>query len=247
MALMIHWRACVLLFVLGMFSVDSGSAMAGDFAERRIIGFSPSGRHFAFEQFGVQDGSGFPYSEIFVINLKTDTWVSGTPVRVRIKNERATLYQARSRARKKVSKLLRKLKIRRPGRLLASAPVTEVGANPHELGFRPYGFQTSSEDVRTVLIDVFDLPGASHCSSFGPTSKGFALSLRQDGKGDIAEIYRDTSLPKSRGCTQDYAISDIVMFPEFDKAKAMVALVSIFTHGFEGADRRFIAVKLPLP
>ena len=143
--------------------------------------------------------------------------------------------------------MLKKLRIRRPGRLLASAPVTEVGANPHELGFRPYGFQTSSEDIQTVLIDIFDLPGPSHCSNFGPKSKGFALSLRHDGKGNITEVYRDTSLPKSRGCTQDYAISDIVMFPEFDKAKVMVALVSIFTHGFEGADRRFIAVKLPLP
>ena len=247
MALMIHLRAFVLLVVMGAIAISSGTVQAGDFAERRIIGFSPSGSHFAFEQFGIQDGSGFPYSEIFVINMKTDTWVSGTPIRVRLKNEKATLHQARTRARKKASKRLKKLRIRRPGRLLASAPVTEVGANPHELGFRPYGFQTSSEDIQTVLIDVFDLPGPAHCSSFGPKSKGFALSLRHDGKENITEIYRDTSLPKSRGCTQDYAISDIIMFPEFDKAKVMVALVSIFTHGFEGADRRFIAVKLPVP
>jgi len=247
MTLAVYLRRFVLSFVLGVSTAIGGTAFAGDFAERKIIGFSPSGNHFAFEQFGIQDGSGFPYSEIFVINMKTDTWVSGTPIRVRIKNEKATLNQARQRARKKVAKMLKRLKIRRPGRLLASAPVTEVGANPHELGFRPYGFQTSSEDVQTVLIDVFDLPGPAHCSNFGPKSKGFALSLRQSGNGNITEVYRDKSLPKSRGCTQDYAISDIIMFPEFDKAKAMVALVSIFTHGFEGADRRFIAVKLPLP
>ncbi|MGI9412311.1 MAG: DUF2259 domain-containing protein [Hyphomicrobiales bacterium] len=244
---MIHLRTCVLLCVMVLLTASSGPAIAGDFAERRIIGFSPSGHHFAFEQFGIQDGSGFPYSDIFVINLKTDKWVSGTPVRVRVKSGKASLYSARSRARKKVARLLKKLKIRTPGRLLASAPVTEVGGNLHELGFRPYGFQTSSADARTVLIDVFDLPGRKTCAAFGPSSKGFALSLREDGKGKVIEVYRDTTMPKSRGCTQDYAISDIVVFPEFGRAKALVGLISVFTHGFEGADRRFLAVKLPLP
>ncbi|MBN9059609.1 MAG: DUF2259 domain-containing protein, partial [Rhizobiales bacterium] len=44
------------------------AAMAGDFAERSILGFSPDGGRFAFEEFGIQDGSGFPYSNIFVLD-----------------------------------------------------------------------------------------------------------------------------------------------------------------------------------
>ena len=48
------------------------SAQAGDFAKREIHGFSVDGGLFAFEEYGVQDGSGFPYSNIYVIDTATD-------------------------------------------------------------------------------------------------------------------------------------------------------------------------------
>ncbi len=35
-------------------------AVAGDFANRDIIGFSADGSRFAFEEYGQQDGSGSP-------------------------------------------------------------------------------------------------------------------------------------------------------------------------------------------
>jgi predicted secreted protein len=36
----------------------------GDYADRTILGFSPDGGIFAFEEFGVGDGSGYPYATI---------------------------------------------------------------------------------------------------------------------------------------------------------------------------------------
>ena len=67
----------------------SGSAIAGDSAQFDAIGYSPDGRYFAFEQFGIQDGSGFAYSEIFIIDLQTDSFVAGAPFRERILPPRA--------------------------------------------------------------------------------------------------------------------------------------------------------------
>ena len=64
-------------------------ASAGDFAERHIFGFSPDGSHFAFEEYGVQDGSGFPYSNIYIVDVANDSWLPGTPLRVRIDDESA--------------------------------------------------------------------------------------------------------------------------------------------------------------
>ena len=61
-------------------TVATVPARAADNAERAVVGFSPDGRYFAFEQYGVQDGSGFPYSEIFVIDLNANKWVKGSPV-----------------------------------------------------------------------------------------------------------------------------------------------------------------------
>ena len=68
-----------------------GRVAAGDFADREIFGFSPDGGTFAFEEFGVQDGSGFPYATIYVIDTAKDAWVSGTPIRVRIDDETVTV------------------------------------------------------------------------------------------------------------------------------------------------------------
>ncbi|TIL61031.1 MAG: hypothetical protein E5Y89_28055, partial [Mesorhizobium sp.] len=38
------------------------TAGAGDVAELEILGFSKDGGVFAFEEYGVQDGSGYPYA-----------------------------------------------------------------------------------------------------------------------------------------------------------------------------------------
>ncbi len=59
--------------------------------------FSADARIFAFEEFGVQDGSGFPYSNIYLIDLERDKFAPGSPVRVTIERE-APLKEARSLA-----------------------------------------------------------------------------------------------------------------------------------------------------
>lgn len=54
---------------------------AGDYAALQPIGFSADGNVFAFEEYGVQDGSGFPYSTIYVIDTRDDSFLPGAPVR----------------------------------------------------------------------------------------------------------------------------------------------------------------------
>ena len=73
-------------------------AMAGDRALIDHVGFSADFRYFAFEEFGIQDGSGFAYSNIFVVDLETDSWVIGTPVRVQAESEETSLVEIRAEA-----------------------------------------------------------------------------------------------------------------------------------------------------
>ncbi|TIX34448.1 MAG: DUF2259 domain-containing protein, partial [Mesorhizobium sp.] len=77
------------------------TAGAGDVAELEILGFSQDGGVFAFEEFGVQDGSGFPYANRYYIDTISDSFLKGTPIRVRLDDEAATLDQARLQARQK--------------------------------------------------------------------------------------------------------------------------------------------------
>lgn len=77
-------------------SLAAAPAFAGDRALADFIGFSENGRYFAFEEFGTQDGSGFAYSTIYVIDLSDDTWVPGSPYRYQADDETETLARARN-------------------------------------------------------------------------------------------------------------------------------------------------------
>ena len=223
-----------------------GSAMAGDTAERRIIGFSPDGKWFAFEQFGIQDGSGFPYHDVFVIDLDNDTWAPGTPVRIRIDDEDATLHQARGKARVKAAPTLAKRRIIDQGRLIASNPVTEVVSDTKGITFQAHRNLTGPTDRYTISLEQFELPSDPLCKDLGSQTKGFALSISR-GEGPASETYRDTSVPKSRGCANRYAIADIVVASNPGRPVRFVVLVHIYAYGFEGPDTRFIAVPVMAP
>ena len=220
-------------------------AQAGDFAERQIIGFSPDGRYFAFEQYGVQDGSGFPYADIFVVNTKTDEWVKGSPYRALLKDERAQLKWARKEAAGKASNLLRKLVISKPGRLLASNPPGELSANPHRVEVNASQTVPSTQERWTFNIGETAIADAQ-CATF--TSKpttGFRLTAEREG-GALQLLHNDTSIPKSRGCPLRYAISDIVVFEPGAGRRVFAILVSVYSLGFEGPDRRFLAITATL-
>ena len=66
------------------------ASLAGDVAELEILGFSDDGSVFAFEEFGVLDGSGFPYSNRYYIDVDSDEFLPATPIRVRLEDENAT-------------------------------------------------------------------------------------------------------------------------------------------------------------
>jgi len=71
-------RACLALALIAallVFNLTSQSR-AGDAATLNILGFSSDGSVFAFEEYGVQDGSGFPYANRFYIDTETDTFMT---------------------------------------------------------------------------------------------------------------------------------------------------------------------------
>ena len=219
---------------------------AADSAERRIIGFSPDGKWFAFEQFGVQDGSGFVYHDVFVIDLDNDKWATGTPVEVFIKDENATLHEARNQARSKAAATLAKLRIVDPGRLLASNPVTETIGDPKSIKFKAYRELSSKEHDYALQLEPFPLPGIDYCEGLVDATRGFALSINKRG-GPTVEVYRDTAIPNSRGCAVDYAISDVIAANNPLRPTRFVVILHVYSYGFEGFDSRFIALPVTAP
>lgn len=224
----------------------TAAAFASDTAQRNILGFSPDGTWFAFEEYGISDGSGAPYANIFVLNLDQDKWAKGTPVRISFGEKVAPVSAAREKAMAKAKPILEKLSIGEPGLLLASNPVTQISTNPRRVDFyRNRNLATPANKLSYVLKEL-DFPENPTCKSFGIDEKGFSLSLTKAGS-PLTQVYKDKNIPSSRRCPKSYSISDVIEFNTSSGPTRHVVLVHMFVIGFEGADSRFLAVPVTLP
>lgn len=232
----------VIIACIAHLAVTAPQTVAADASDRAIIGFSMDASHFAFEEYGVQDGSGFPYANIYIINLKNDEWVRGSPIRVTVRDENATAHTARHQALTEAAPLIEKYGTVQPIKLLASNAVGERVTSPHKMTFKRFHNLSTLWTVQLTEIDI-EQPG--ECKPYSPV-RGFALSAKIEGQGQAVEVYRDRKLPKSRGCPESYKLADVIAFGESENAPVVV-LVHKLTFGFEGRDARFIAVPVNLP
>jgi predicted secreted protein len=235
---------------IAMVAAASGPLHAGDVAERAIIGFSPEARTFAFEEFGVEDGSGFPYATVFLIDTESDRWLSGTPVHVVLEDGKADVGDARSRARALAAAPMRDAGVVEGDFVvLASQPLGEYPADPRTLSFGVPGFDPLGAPVARYRLELAgtDVPLDAACApDAGGEGAGYALTLRDLATDQAVLLHRDARVPRSRGCPIDYGISDAVVAAAGD-ASVLAVLVSVFRQGFEGPDRRFLAVTGHLP
>ncbi|RYE07283.1 MAG: DUF2259 domain-containing protein [Hyphomicrobiales bacterium] len=220
-------------------------ASAGDRALIDFIGFSSDGQYFAFEEFGVQDGSGFPYSNIYVLDVTADKWAAGSPVRVRLDDENASQQQARAEAAGKVQPILDNLGIDTPADLIALNGDGELGDGSF-ISFGQPGYAPNNvQGAYTLTLTPFAADSPMQCEGLiGEQAKGLILTL-SGGEQPAHEIYRDKDvLPESRGCPSVYRIYAIVAPPYMAPPAAHVAIIATYPFGFEGPDRRFIAIPL---
>ena len=233
-------------WLLGLMGVAglAGPALAGDRAAIDFIGYSEDSRYFAFEEFGISDGAGFAYSNVYLIDLSTDAWVSGTPIRVQAEDESPTLAAIRTEALQEAKEPLGKAGITVPVEIAAllGDGVADADGKSLTFGAPSYGIGTVS-DTATLALTTYDSTSTLPCADWTENPPlGFALTLSTDGAS--RELHRDDSVPESRNCPQAYRLYGVVLpFGATDIAHG-VAIVSVYPLGFEGPDRRFMAVPL---
>jgi predicted secreted protein len=221
--------------ILCAFALAAAPAQAGDVAQKRVLGFSPDGAYFAFQQSGVQDGSGFPDAEVYVIDTARDAWAPGTPVRKLLQSEKASRSDAVKAAMAEAQPILAERRIGDKGRLLASSR-----KGSQRLAFRRRG---AARPAALTLTE--ETLASKECARFTDRPvKGFTLGLELPESRIV--LHRDDKLPDSRGCALRYAISDVIRH-EAGGRETYAVLIRMEKHGFEGPDTRYLAVTRRLP
>ncbi|APH72382.1 DUF2259 domain-containing protein [Aquibium oceanicum] len=219
-----------------------GAAHAGNVSELEILGFSSDGSIFAFEEYGIQDGSGFPYANRFYVDVASDSFVTGTPIRILLQDESATLRDARAQARAPGQSIVSDAELMANRGYTAGAnAITELSADPFRMNVNPRPVIPPVDDPIEFRLEEFNLD-AQGCENLGPTM-GFRLlrvDLRQDGS--VSLVHEDESIPQSRNCPLGYRLGAVQTIHPDAGAPSYAVLIAIESFGFEGPDYHWIAV-----
>jgi predicted secreted protein len=229
---------------LGLLAALPGfAASAGDMASLDVLGYSRDGKIFAFEEYGILDGSGGAYSSIYFIDIAADKFLPGTPIRA-LEHEEGRLSAIRTETRFKAAALVEKHGIAdNPGAIVAYNPPSEIGSDPHMLRYYPYLSAQVTGYTYTLELEQREFPPSSECLNMTGSYTGFTLRLTENqGAPFDKELHADSTIPASRGCPNDYRIGAVVS-SEF-RDVPQIAMIIVGRFGFEGNDRRWIAVPI---
>jgi predicted secreted protein len=229
------------LMVLAILPI--GAAHAGDASDLNILGFSADGGIFAFEEYGVQDGSGFPFANRFYIDTAKDTFIAGSPVRIIVEDEGATVDAARAAAKLKGEAIISDtILAANRGYTAAMNPVSELSADPFRVVANSSALYPQPQDPMEFRLEEVPLNNTVRCQSFGETN-GFRLTRidARDG-GTTRLLHEDKSVPESRGCPVGYRIGAVQTFFPDSAPAVVVVLLAVRSFGFEGPDFRWLAL-----
>jgi predicted secreted protein len=233
-------------------------AIAGDAAALRVLGFSPDGHVFAFEQYTQLYEDEASFSEYVFIDTRTDTFLPGTPIKVLLRDDDGNdEKKARAQAAAKAEPLIKEHRIGEAGVRYAGKPsmdIDEIGIyqmDPKPLAKR---LAFALPDGRKASVSVEQLPlGKAKCEGVGGRATagqvavaGLKLTLTFGGKSLVMQ--HDKALPKARRCVSAYGIAQAHVHVGADSAPTIVAIVETVDNDdyHAGPNRRFMAVSVRL-
>lgn len=240
----LHFAGACLIICLSA----AANLFAGDYATLNFIGFSSDGRYLAFEEYGVQDGSGFPYSNIYFIDTAKNVYAA-PPAKAFLKDEMASINTARGRSASHAAKKLKQYGIVKgnTGKHVISHLINDLTVSEMSDGEAPIAVQFAETigsmykrgHFELVLRPEKNMP--KDCEAFEQEMFMLDLKLVNRDYDSTTVLQQDAALPASRGCALGYRFQDVYLHKG-----VIVVFLNVFTTGFEGPDMRFMAVTGPL-
>ncbi len=223
------FATCLLLAV-------SQNSYGGTFREYEFIGFSEDGRFLAFEQYAVEDGTGYAVSTVYIVEVEKNDWVVKP---ISYTDEKSNLTLARTTNAQRTKPLLEKYAIKRgnTGSLVVARLRTDLTKHPTSARFtKAIGSMYSDGDYE---LDLNQSPLKSdQCfRSEPPEAKLFELVLRNLYKRESNILQKDTQLPRNRGCVKGYRIEKV-----FVLKNKIAVFIDYQSEGYEGPDGSYLVV-----
>ena len=246
-----------LLVALPVICTVVSPTQAAETSSLNILGFNKSGSHFAFEEYGISDGIGTPYVSVYAINVDSDQWVKGSPLRIKIGEgdgeppkvddynelERRWLKQIRAEARASAQSFLGKLGDLNYGTVRVSNEPWEMSANAKIVRFTPVDLIPGDGKALKLSLQEAAFPAEEEaCFGFRDKMYGFRLTLEDETTGKVKVLNDDKRVPKSRACPRNYRIEKVVTNEGNKGQRSLAVIIRYSTIGFEGDDGRLLAV-----
>jgi hypothetical protein len=218
-------------------------ALAASSATFAPIGYSADDRYFAFEEFSIGDEGTAPFSSIHIIDLATGEEASGAPFLVDAGEDLYAFIDVRRDVAALAAEALGAIDIDTPGTLIALIGDGIEDAGTH-LRFGVPGTDgphpRPAPNARTHPTPPHR-PHEERSEGAARTSVAFTLWLLVDNGWHT--IYpQQAELPMF--CPRDFRIYGVVQPYNGSDINGLVAIVSVYSSGFEGFDRRFLALPL---
>ena len=230
--------AVAVLFVLGV-----ASALAGDSATFAPLGYSEDNRYFAYEEFSIGDEGRPPFATIGIVDRSTGTHIEGSPwTATGGEDGESTLSTLRLEVTTAASEALARTGIEDPAHFLALIGdgvrddgqsltfALPQGADPDALG-------------PPMELSIMKFAGLikDRCSEeYGGYSVGFALMLLTEDRAKAQRLGQQYTEDGTDDCVRRFRIYGVLQPYNGGDVTSLVAVVSVYTVGFEGYDRRFL-------
>jgi predicted secreted protein len=208
----------------------AAALFAGDSAQFCSIGWSPDYNFYSFAQYGEQDGSGFPYADLFVVDVAQNTFVENGVERLLWKDDIDTAAEGLH--------VLLSLYVK------ADSVLNARGISVSRQ-VRPIFLNTGNECVT---------------AQWRMGEKSFSIDMKQEAKGDPGSFESEAAFhlellmdnaetmtignkDRFRKNVLRYDIDRVFQPPENN---SMVILIRMTKLGFEGPDTRYMVETIKL-
>jgi len=239
-----YWLAVAVLTI----TFFAANSFAGSYSTLNFIGFSKDGRYLAYEEYAIQDGSGFPYASIYFIDTAKNAYAAPR-VNVVIENEMGTEQSARSRVAILAAKNLKKFRIIKgnKGNHVLSHLINDLTLDgktdgSYSVRFAEVIASMYKKGDYELLLNPIKIT-TKDCEVYSYDHFMLELKLTNKDENTSKFLQKDTTLPKGRGCALGYRIQDVYLYNhEATNTDYVTVFVNVYTPGFEGPDMSFMAV-----